>query len=90
MTTVRLNEIQRRRLEAGRRLLEGAEGRKLTQGEAIAEMAQFALRHREILAETPFAASADLETDPLLDMTLTIDMGRTSPHTVDRLLYGKR
>jgi hypothetical protein len=90
MTTVRLNDAQRRRLEAGRRLLEGAEGRKLTQGQAIAEMAQFALRHREILAEKPFAASADLETDPLLDMTLTINMGRTSPQTVDRLLYRKR
>ena len=89
MTTVRLTPAQKRRLAEGQRLLEGAEGRRLTQGEAIAELAQFALRHREIIAEEPLGAQAEAADDPLLDPTLLVDMGRTSPATIDRLLYGK-
>jgi hypothetical protein len=90
MSTVRLTDAQKRRLTDGQRLLEGAEGRKLTQGEAIAELAQFALRHREILAARPHAARAELYDDPLLDSTLVIDMGPTDASSIDRLLYGKR
>ncbi len=90
MTTVRLSDAQRRRLEEGKRVLEDAEGKKLTQGEAIAELAQFTIRHRGILAEEPQAARLDLEGDSLLDMTLVFDMGRTNPRTIDRLLYGKQ
>jgi hypothetical protein len=89
MTTVRLTGAQKRRLADGQRLLEGAEGRKLTQGEAIAELAQFALRHREILAEEPHAARVDMEGDSLLDSTLEVDMGPTDASSIDRLLYGK-
>ena len=90
MTTVRLTPEQKRHLQAGKRLLEGVEGRTLSHGEAIVAMAEFTTRHRELLAEQPSDASSEIEGDPLLDLSLLFDMGRTDARTVDRVLYGKR
>lgn len=89
MTTVRLTPAQKRRLDEAKQLLEGVEGRKLSHGEAIVAMVEFATRHREMLAEQPSDASADLEGDPLLDLSLVFDMGRTDARSIDRLLYGQ-
>ena len=90
MTTVRLTGSQKARLEASRRLLENAGGRKLTQGEAIEEMAQFVLHHREILGEHPGMSSAIAADDPMFDPKVVIEMGETDPSTIDRVLYRKR
>lgn len=90
MTTVRLTGGQKARLEASQRLLESLEGRKLTQGEAIEELAQFALRHREILAEHPGALGSVSAEDTMFDPAIVVDMGKTGPDTIDRILYRKR
>ena len=89
VTTVRLTPAQKRRLHEAKQLLEGVEGRKLSHGEAIAAMAEFATRHREVLAEQPSDASAEIEGDPLLDLSLVFNMGRTDARSIDRLLYGQ-
>src|SRR5271169_4618688 len=90
MTTVRLTGSQKAQLEASQRLLENVEGRKLTQGEAIEELAQFALRHREILAEDPGASGSVAAEDPMFDPAVEVEMGKTGPDTIDRVLYRKR
>lgn len=90
VSTIRVTAAQKRHVEEGKRLLEGAGGCRLTQGEAIAQMAKFTLLHREILAEDPHSATTMLDEDPLLDPSLLIDMGPTDVRTVDRVLYRKR
>ena len=90
MPTVRLSAAQKDRLEEGKRLLEGIEGRNLTHGAAVAEMARLVLRHRELLATEPDAARDEIDGDSLLDPELVFDMGPTAARTVDRLLFGRR
>lgn len=90
MTTVRLTLAQKTELEESKRLLEALEGRRLTRGEAVAELARFARLHREILAERPEDLAAELSRDPMLDLSITFDMGRTDARSIDRTLYGAR
>jgi len=48
MTTIRLDEAQKKKLAKAARLLEASTGRKLSQGDAVEALSEFALRNREL------------------------------------------
>lgn len=88
MTTVRLTTAQKSKLEKAAEVLRNTRGRRVSRGEAVAALAEFALRHRELLAA---AAERDVrrDDDPFFDLSLTFDLGRTDEKTHDRVLYGR-
>lgn len=90
MTTVRLTPTQKQRLEEGKLLLEGLTGERLTHGEVVRRLADAVLDHREVLAADPEQLTVDARRDPMLDWSITFDMGRTDARSHDRVLYGKR
>lgn len=90
MTTIRVDKAQKAKLEEASRVLAAARGRRVTQGEAVALLADFALRNRDALAEPSEASIPDLRKDPFYDPALVFDIGPTDARTLDRLLYGKR
>ncbi|HEX9340482.1 MAG TPA: hypothetical protein VF992_04850 [Thermoplasmata archaeon] len=90
MTTLRLTELQKRKLRKASEILEAVTGRRFPHGDAVEALAEFALRHRELLAEESTEFEAVPEEDPFFDLSIVFDMGRTDARTIDRLLYGRK
>ncbi len=89
MTTVRLTLLQKEKLEKVLEILEATSGRKLSKGEAIEALADFAARNREALAYSE-EQPEELRDDPFFDLSLIFDLGPTDERTHDRLLYRRR
>jgi hypothetical protein len=89
MTTVRLTDPQKEKLEKVLEILEATLGRKLSRGEAIEALADFAARNREALTHSE-EQLGQLRDDPFFDLSLTFDLGPTDERTHDRLLYRRR
>ena len=90
MTTIRLTPAQKRKLEGARKVIEGYRGRRMSRGEAVEELADFALGRR-----AEFAGVADEEIppwkdDPLFAPDFGFDFGKTDEKSVDRLVYGRK
>lgn len=89
MTTVRLTPSQKLKVRKASEILRSIVGRNVTQGETVAALADFALRHRELLADMASEATVHREDDPFFDLSLTFDLGKTDERTHDRVLYGR-
>lgn len=89
MTTLRLTLEQKETLRKASKILETALGRKVSQGDAVEALAEFALRHRDILSRAADELALVPPDDPFFDLSLTFDLGRTDERSHDRLLYGK-
>jgi hypothetical protein len=90
MTTLRLSTDQKEAVRKATEILEKSSGRRLSQGEAVAALAEFALRNRAALANMFSSEMPDLAKDPFYDTSLVFDAGPTDARTLDRLLYGRR
>jgi len=90
MTTVRLTSAEKRKLQKAQEILERASARNWSQGEAVAALAEFALRHRVLLAKAPEDVRPVSEDDPFYDLSITFDIGVTDARTHNRVLYGRR
>ncbi len=86
MPRIRLTDYQKAKLERVKRLLEALRSRKLTQGEAIEALVEFAERNREYLVRSN-PRGDELRGDPLFDMSIVFDIGPTDARTHDRVLY---
>lgn len=89
MTTLRLTLEQKETLRKASEILEMALGRKVSQGDAVGALAEFALRHRDILSRAADELALVPPDDPFFDLSLAFDLGRTDERSHDRLLYGK-
>lgn len=87
---MRLSPEQKETVRKAAEILEKSLGRPLSQGEAVAALAEFALRNRGALVEAFSSESLDLTKDPFYDLSLVLDAGPTDARTLDRLLYGRR
>ncbi len=90
MTTIRLTSEQKEAVRKASGILEKSLGRRLSQGEAVAALAEFALRNRAALANAVSSETPDLAKDPFYNTSLVFDAGPTDARTIDRLLYGRR
>lgn len=81
---------QKARLEKALEILRAATGRRMSRGESVAALADFALRHRALLAKSKGELAQSRDRDPFFDATLVFDVGRTDERTHDRTLYGGR
>jgi hypothetical protein len=90
MTTLRLSREQKEAVRKAAEILEKGLGRRLSQGEAVAALAEFALQNRTALAKAFSSEVPDLKSDPFYDMSIVFDFGPTDARTLDRLLYGRR
>lgn len=90
MTTIRLSPEQKEALRKAAEILEKSLGRRLSQGEAVAALAEFALRNRAALANAFASETMNLAEDPLYNTSLVFDAGPTDARSLDRLLYGRR
>jgi len=90
MTTIRLSAEQKGRLREAEEILERTAGRRISQGEVVARLAEFALRNRALLAKSLSSDSPDLAHDPFYDTSIVFDAGPTDARTLDRVLYGRR
>ena len=90
MTTIRLTARQKGKLNKASQILEGLRGRKTSYGETVEALAEFALRHRELLAESAEDIDRPRDDDPLFDSSISFDLGTTAERTHDRLLYGRK
>lgn len=89
MTTIRLTPSQKRKLREASQILVAWRGRKVTQGEAVAQLAEFALRHRVLWVQEAKEPEPPLSEDPLFDMRIVFDMGKTDSSKLDDLIYGR-
>ncbi len=90
MTTVRLTSAEKRKLQKAQEILEKGSARKWSQGEAVAALAEFALRHRVLLSKASEDVKLVSEGDPFYDLSITFDIGATDARAHDRVLYGRR
>lgn len=90
MTTLRLSREQKEAVRRAAGIVEKSLGRRLSQGEAVAALADFALRNRALLAKTFSSDVPDLRNDPFYDTSIVLDAGPTDARTLDRVLYGRR
>jgi hypothetical protein len=90
MTTIRLSPEQKDVVRKASEVLEKTLGHRLSQGEAVAALAEFALRNRAALANAFASDTPDLAKDPFYDLSLVFDAGPTDARSIDRLLYGRR
>lgn len=90
MTTIRLAEDQKAKLEEAVRVLAATRGRKVSQGEAVAILADFASEHPDLLLRPTSAGAETWREDPFLDPSLAFDLGPTDERTHDRVLYGRK
>lgn len=89
-TTIRLTSTQKRKLQEAQAILQKHSTRKISQGETIEALAEFALRNRVLLARATDDTDRDLENDPFYDLSIVFDLGPTDSRTHDRILYGRR
>lgn len=90
MTTIRLSEPQKRKLEEAGAILSASLGRRLTEGEIVEALARVALQKRAWLDEVFGEEVPDYANDPFFDMAIRFDGPRTDARTHDRVLYGWR
>lgn len=91
VTTVRLTDAQKRKLEGARKLIAARRGQRVSQGDTIERLVDFAMEHSAGWAEAGSKEEEEsLLDDPLLDPNIGWNMGPTDHRTVDRLLYGRR
>lgn len=90
MTTIRLTPRQKGKLSKASEILAGLRRRRLSQGDAVEVLADFALHHRGLLAESADDIERPRGDDPFFDRSLTFDFGPTDERTHDRLLYGRK
>src|SRR2546427_11039087 len=90
MTTLRVSAEQKEAVRKAAEVLEKSLGRRLSQGEAVAALAEFALRNRAALANSFALETMNLAEDPFYDTSLVFDAGPTDARSLDRLLYGRR
>ena len=90
MTTIRLSSEQKEAVRKASEILEKTLGHRLSQGAAVAALAEFALRNRAALASAFASERPDLTKDPFYDTSLVVDAGPTDARSIDRLLYGRR
>ena len=90
MTTLRLSPEQKETVRKAAEILEKSMGRRLSQGEAVAALAEFALRNRAALANAFSSEIPNLAEDPFYDTSIVLDAGPTDARSIDRLLYGRR
>jgi len=88
VTTVRLTPAQKRKLEGARKVIEAHRGRRLSRGEAVAELSDFAMERRADLAASSQRKDPPWKDDPLLAPDFGFHFGRTDAKSIDRLLYG--
>ncbi len=89
-TTIRLTATQKQKLSKAQEILEKGSRRKISQGEAVATLAEFALRNRVLLAKAHEGPTSVPEDDPFYDASIAFDLGATDGRTHDRTLYGRR
>src|SRR2546426_3597237 len=75
MTTLRLSPEQKETVRKAAEILEKSLGRRLSQGEAVAALAEFALQNRADLANAFASETMDLAEDPFYDTSLVFDAG---------------
>ncbi len=90
MTTIRLTSPQKQKLRKAQEILEKGSGHRVSQGEAVAALAEFALRNRVLLARAHKGPTWAPEDDPFYDPSIVFDLGPTDERTHDRTLYGRR
>jgi hypothetical protein len=90
VTTVRLTPGQKRKLDGALKVIEGYRGRRLSRGEAVEALADFAMERRADLAQRTDEERPEWMDDPLLDPDFGFNFGRTDEKSVDRLVYGRR
>ena len=90
MTTIRLTPRQKSKLSKASLILASLRGRRLSQGDAVEALAEFALRNRGLLPESADDIERPRDDDPFFDRSLTFDFGPTDERTHDRLLYGRK
>jgi hypothetical protein len=90
MTTIRLTSSQKRQLEKAQAILVKASQRRISQGETVAALAEFALRNRVLLAKAQQGPTWIPEDDPFYDTSIAFDLGASDERTHDRTLYGRR
>lgn len=89
VTTIRLTAAQKKRLGQASQVLGSVLGRRLSQGETVDALADFALRNRDLLGSDPEELNRPRDDDPFFDPDLTFDFGRTDERSHDRVLYGR-
>jgi len=90
MTTIRLSSELKEAVRKASEILEKSVGRRLSQGEAVAALAEFSLRNRAAPANALSSKVPHLTKDPFYDTSLVFDAGPTDARSLDRLLYGRR
>jgi hypothetical protein len=90
MTTIRLTSTQKKKLREAQGILEKVSRRRVSQGAAVAALADFALRNRVLLSRAAEQMPPDREGDPFYDLSIVFDLGPTDAGTHDRVLYGRR
>ena len=90
MTTIRLSSEQKETVRKAAQIVEKSLGRRLSQGQVVAALAEFALRNRAALANAFSSEAPDLSKDPFYDTSIVFDFGPTDARSIDRLLYGRQ
>src|SRR5439155_16890199 len=67
MITIRLTSTEKRKLQKAQEILEKRSARKWSQGEVVAALAEFALRHRILLAQSSEEVKPVSEDNPFYD-----------------------
>jgi hypothetical protein len=88
MSTVRLNKAQKRKVREATAFLERQRGRRVTQGEAIEDALDYALRNKLEWLEGSGKAVVPLSQDPFFDRRIKFEMGKTDSSNLDALIYG--
>ena len=87
MTTVRLTTSQKLKVRKAAEILRSIMGRNVTQGETVAALADFALRHRELLADMASEATFHREAIVRRDKSSGVFSFRHEP---PRIIGGTR
>lgn len=90
MTTIRLSPKQMKRLREAQDLLERKLGRRISQGQTVALLAEFDLRNLPLQTMSLSSESVDHARDPFYDTSTVFDAGPSDARTLDRLIYGDR
>jgi hypothetical protein len=90
VTTLRLTQAQKRKVEKARKLLAARQGRRVTQGDVVERLADKALEDPAWWVEQGPQEESPWKDDPLTSPDIGWDFGPTDYRTVDRLLYGRR
>jgi len=90
VTTIRLTPAQKRKLDSAVKILARRRGAHVSRGEAVAELAEIALRNSVRWWPSGHEPEFDVSKDPLFDKSIIFDMGPTDSRKLDDLIYGHR